>query len=51
MRIIEIESYFWELYEDSEIIYLNVIININAIKNYTFERGLVLKNSCRIYNK
>ena len=31
MRLIEIEPYFWELYEDSENIYLNVLINMSAI--------------------
>ena len=31
MQLIEIEPYFWELYEDSENIYLNVLINMSAI--------------------
>lgn len=31
MRLIEIEPYFWELYEDSENVYLNILINISAI--------------------
>ena len=31
MQLIEIEPYFWELYEDSENIYLNVCINMSAV--------------------
>ena len=31
MQLIEIEPYFWELYEDSENIYLNICINMSAI--------------------
>lgn len=31
MQTIEIEPYFWELYEDSENIYLNVYINMSAV--------------------
>ena len=31
MQLIEIEPHFWELYEDCENIYLNVLINMSAI--------------------
>ena len=30
MQLIEIEPHFWELYEDCENIYLNVLINMSA---------------------
>ena len=31
MRLIEIEPYSWELYKDSEGMYLNVLMNMSAI--------------------
>ncbi|ATZ68709.1 hypothetical protein WCE00_13845 [Acinetobacter haemolyticus] len=31
MELVEIEPYFWELYKDSEGMYLNVIINMSAV--------------------
>ena len=31
MNVIEMEPYYWELYKDSDGIYLNVLINMSAI--------------------